>query len=319
MDTIQINPARLYNCDKTGITIVQHKHTKILKLKDKRQLSSLQSAERNLLWHSSPVWVQLYTSFFRYLYQKKKKYEPRTDEWHTVWINPRVPSLGWIQSEIFSQWFLHFIKHTKPTKEDPVILVLDGHYSHTRNLEVITLARENHVDIISLPPHSIHKIQLLDKAFLGPWKLSTAKKLKNGSVHTQGELSLSTKIGELFGNAYKRAATGEIAANGFRATGLFPCDKNTFRPNDFPLSSEDTDAAPANHPTFVKTRYRPSFSSAIFSPFTSTETLWLSDISPVPSLNLKPNPLGGTADKIMSSPYNKICWGNSEKENKTGH
>ena len=30
MDTIQHNPARLYNCDETVITIVQHKHTKIL-------------------------------------------------------------------------------------------------------------------------------------------------------------------------------------------------------------------------------------------------------------------------------------------------
>jgi len=30
MDPIQHNPARLYNCNKTGITIVQHKHTKIL-------------------------------------------------------------------------------------------------------------------------------------------------------------------------------------------------------------------------------------------------------------------------------------------------
>ena len=57
-----------------------------------------------------------------------------------------VPRGG--HSEIFSQWFLHFIKHTKPTKEDPAILVLDGHYSHTRNLEVITLARENHDDLI---------------------------------------------------------------------------------------------------------------------------------------------------------------------------
>ena len=180
---------------------------------------------------------------------------------------------GWIESEIFSQWFLHFIKHKKPTKEDPVILVPDGHYSHPRNLEFITLASENHVDIISLPPQSNHKMQPLDKAFMWPLKTFYCQEIEKGSVHTQGELSLSTKIGELFGNAYKRAATGEIAANGFRATGLFPCDKNTFRPNDFPLSSEDTDAAPANHPTFVKTRYRPSFSSAIFSPFTSTETL----------------------------------------------
>ena len=49
MDTIQHNPARLYNCDKTGITIVQHKRTKILVLKGKRQITSLQSAERGSL------------------------------------------------------------------------------------------------------------------------------------------------------------------------------------------------------------------------------------------------------------------------------
>jgi hypothetical protein len=49
MYTIQHNPARLYNCDETGITIVQHKHTKILGLKGKRWISSVQSAERGSL------------------------------------------------------------------------------------------------------------------------------------------------------------------------------------------------------------------------------------------------------------------------------
>ena len=127
------------------------------------------------------------------------------------------------------------------------------------------------------------------------------------------------QIGELFGNAYKRAATSEIAANGFRATGLFPCDKNIFRPHDFPLSPEDKDAAPVNHPALVKTSDQPSFSSANFSPFTSAEALRSSDISPVPSLNLKPNPHGGTAKKINEFTLQKICWGNSEKESQTGH
>ena len=46
MDTIQHNPVRLYNYDETGITIVKHKHTKILGFKDKRQISCLKSAER---------------------------------------------------------------------------------------------------------------------------------------------------------------------------------------------------------------------------------------------------------------------------------
>jgi len=49
MDTIQHNPARLYHCDTTGIKNVQHKHTKILALKGKRQITSLQSAERGSL------------------------------------------------------------------------------------------------------------------------------------------------------------------------------------------------------------------------------------------------------------------------------
>ena len=59
------------------------------------------------------------------------------------------------------------------------------------------------------------------------WKYSTPKKLKHSSVQTYGGRVVTVyQIGEQFGNAYRRAATGETAAKGFRATGLFPCDKN---------------------------------------------------------------------------------------------
>ena len=47
----------------------------------------------DLLWQSSTVWVQLDNSFLRY-FISKKMYLTRTDDWHTAWINPRVPSLG---------------------------------------------------------------------------------------------------------------------------------------------------------------------------------------------------------------------------------
>jgi hypothetical protein len=83
----------------------------------------------------------------------------------------------------------------------------------------------------------------------------------------------------------------------FWAISLFPCDKNIFRPHDFPLA--------VNHPASVKTSDQPSFSSSNFSPFTSAVPLRSSDISPVPSLDLQSNIRVGTAKKITSSPYRK--------------
>lgn len=52
---------------------------------------------------------------------------------------------GWMQLPIFTDWMAHFINFVKPTKEDPIVLVLDNHYSHTRNLTLIDLARDNGV------------------------------------------------------------------------------------------------------------------------------------------------------------------------------
>ena len=106
--------------------------------------------------------------------------------------------------------------------------------------------------------------------------------------------------------SYKRAAKGEIAVNGFLATGLFPCDKNIFRPHDFPLASEDTDAAPVNHAALLNTSDQPSFSSHHFSLLTSAEALRASDMSPVPNLKLRPNTRGGTVEKMSNSPYRKF-------------
>jgi len=93
---------------------------------------------------------------------------------------------GLTQSEIFTQWCLPCIKYTKPINKDPVIWVADGHYSHTRNLEVINLARENRIDIICLPPHNRHKRQPLDKVCMEPLKTFYSQEI---------EIELSSNLG----------------------------------------------------------------------------------------------------------------------------
>ena len=50
---------------------------------------------------------------------------------------------GWMQMDIFTTWFQHFIRSSGASKNNPVRLILDGHSTHTKNLELIDLAREN--------------------------------------------------------------------------------------------------------------------------------------------------------------------------------
>ena len=46
-----------------------------------------------------------------------------------------------IDSLVKTDWFRHFIAFAKPTNNKPVLIVLDGHATHTKNIEVIDLAR----------------------------------------------------------------------------------------------------------------------------------------------------------------------------------
>jgi hypothetical protein len=38
---------------------------------------------------------------------------------------------NWITSEIFVKWLEHLISSTKPTADKKVLLILDGHATHT--------------------------------------------------------------------------------------------------------------------------------------------------------------------------------------------
>jgi len=121
MDTIQHNPARLYNSDETGITIVQHRHTKILILKGKRQITSLQSAERGCLVTvvtcMSPIGTFIPPLL---LFPKKKSMKEEEMSGSQPGSIHACHLLGWIQSEIFSQWF--FISSNIQSRQKTILL-----------------------------------------------------------------------------------------------------------------------------------------------------------------------------------------------------
>jgi hypothetical protein len=54
----------------------------------------------------------------------------------------QAQSSSWINCEIFMDWFEQFVCVTKPSASDPVLLIVDGHNSYTRNLHLIVKARD---------------------------------------------------------------------------------------------------------------------------------------------------------------------------------
>jgi len=68
-------------------------------------------------------------------------------------------SSGCIQTDIFTKLFDHFVHFIKPSEDVRVLLIVDGHYSNTKNLDVVDKTREHSVAIVSLPLHSKHKMQ----------------------------------------------------------------------------------------------------------------------------------------------------------------
>ena len=147
VNTIQHNPARLYIFDETDITIVQNKHMKILGLKGMHQISSVQSAERgSLVTYVNSVSP---TGHFLppLLVYPGKYMKPELMHGTPPGSIYACHSSGWIQSEIFTQWFLHFIKHTKPTRKFS-LLSRGGTLFKRKSLEISPLARGSHVDII---------------------------------------------------------------------------------------------------------------------------------------------------------------------------
>ncbi|KIJ35150.1 hypothetical protein M422DRAFT_139398, partial [Sphaerobolus stellatus SS14] len=176
-------------------------------------------------------------------------------EWNGVGIVTETDN-GWTCDAIGSQWFHKvFIPsakaHSDPTKA--IVLVLDGHGSHNTT-EMVSYAFQYNIILITLPPHTTHRLQPLDVGIFGPLQRSWVKHCENMGIRRQ-EITRETVIPEYM-KVRAKSITEASVHNAFKKSGLWPVDRNVFTDGDFAPSLQFLDSgsqpvAPSSYPAYV--------------------------------------------------------------------
>ena len=127
---------------------------------------------------------------------------------------------GWIDSEIFANWFTHyFLVHVPSTR--PLLLLLDGHSTHYTP-ECVRWAAEEQAIIFCLPPNTTHLIQPLDKRAFGPLKVYWNEECQNYMSKNPDKLIMQYTFMPVFSKLWYCAMTIPSIMSAFHTTGIHP-------------------------------------------------------------------------------------------------
>lgn len=218
---------RIFNIDETGISTVQ-KNYKILAPKGLKQIAKATSGERGVT--TTVVCAVSASGTYvppMFIFKRKRMNELLLKGCNSDMI-ATVSDSGWINESIFLDYLRHFISIVKPTKEEPVLLILDNHESHI-SLGAYELFREHNLQVLSLPPHVSHKMQPLDLTIFSSLKMAYNKECELYMVNNPGKRISQYEVAELFTKAYNKTANISKAVSGFRAAGIYPIDPDKFK------------------------------------------------------------------------------------------
>lgn len=224
-------PNRIYNMDETGISTVQ-KPGKILAPQGQKQVGGMTSWERG----KNITVICAISASGNYIppmfIYPRKRMTPLLERDGPAGAIYKCSHNGWSNEELFFEWLAHFQKHVKSSRDDPVLLVLDNHGSHI-TLQTYEFCRTNHICMVSIPPHTSHRLQPLDVTFYSSLKNAFNKECDYYMKTHFYQKVTPYDIAAIFNKAYIKTATIEKAVAGFNSSGIHPFQPNKFTDDDF--------------------------------------------------------------------------------------
>ncbi|XP_059139407.1 uncharacterized protein LOC131927669 [Physella acuta] len=217
--TLLESPERIFNADETGFCfdaksrrVVAHKgskHVYNVTSKTKTQVTVLACASA-VGQYTPPMLIYPY---------KRIPNRNLLEEFPEAHL--QVSDNGWINAGIFHSWLRDsFIPSVQNVKK-PVLLLVDGHTSHTSQLETSELCSDNDIILYCLLANASHLMQPLDQVFFGAIKSAWSDAIRK-HVNETGEGVKLESFAKVLKPVWDRIATPEIASKSFQAAGICP-------------------------------------------------------------------------------------------------
>lgn len=138
---------------------------------------------------------------------------------------------AYINAQLFLKWLREHFIPMKP--QGKVLLILDGHSSHSSAVDMLEIAKDKDIILLCLPSHTTSALQPLERAVFKPFKtFFTAETNLHTRTNPQKRINRQ-QSGKLIGRAWIRATTPANAIAGFRGSGIYPLNYNAIPENEF--------------------------------------------------------------------------------------
>ncbi|EGI66260.1 hypothetical protein G5I_05223, partial [Acromyrmex echinatior] len=225
-DCLKVKPSNIWNMDEVGISTV-HTPDRVIARREMKQLGKIISFETETLVTMAVAVSAIGNMIPPFFIFPRAHYKDHFIQEGPLGSAGDVNPLGWMEEEHFIKYCQHFVRHVRPSKEKPVLLLLDNHESHL-SIEALDYLKENGITVLSFPYHCSHKLQPLDRSVYEPLKNHINTACDNWLVSNPGKSLSIYHISEIIKTALPLATTSINIQAGFRVSGISPLNENIF-------------------------------------------------------------------------------------------
>jgi len=219
--------SHIWNCDESGVQAAKNGGATVLAKKGSKVVNSITPDHRE---HISVLsCINAAGGKIPNFYIVKGKYFTAN---HIRGCEPGavmgVQHNAWMTKFLFESWIAHFLRNLNNgpgvSQHNRHLLIVDGHTSHV-TIEVTKTCMNNGIDIVTLPSHTSHALQPLDRTCFAPFK-AAFRRIRDDWIRQHKNTKVEkSMLCEWTSKALGQALTPSNIKAGFRRCGIWPLDR----------------------------------------------------------------------------------------------